>query len=418
MRTTGILAVVGAVIVMSVAQVRAAATADSSTWAGKYECDAKPADDGWNNGNPTAPNYVSAAGGILTIDSVDFGTSPWFNRTPPSLDLTTGTPPGATFEWRAKMIVAENNASIAPSLLGVAAADGSKVVIGITETQVFANGAWYAMDTTDDFHVYRVTMESSGYHLYIDGLHVLAGALDSGSANYIEFGDETGADDAEYQTDYIRWTDEGAFAPPVTFASDTWEHRYECDGYPDSFGWTLGVGSANSYASFGGGILTIDSIDFNQSPWYRFENPTLNLTSGSPPGVSLEWRVKMIESESAASAAACLCGITADDGAGSTKRGVIGLVEAQLLAPAAYAMDTTDKFHVYRLTMDASGYKLYLDGEAATVLSGAAGAGGNIFIEFGDETAGDDAEYENDYVRWTDGGAFAFPPKGTMIIIQ
>ena len=418
MRPTGFSVVVGTVMVMSASQVWAVATSDSSTWAGSYECNDKPAADGWNNGNGTAPNYVSAAGGILTIDSYDFNTSPWFNRTPPSLDLATGTPPGATFEWRAKMIFCENNATIGASLLGVAAGDGSKAVIGITETQVFANGVWYAMVTTDDFHDYRVTMESSGYHLYIDGRHVLAGSLQSGAANFIEFGDETGAADAEYQTDYIRWTDAGAFTPPVTSDSDTWEHRYECDGYPDSYGWTLGVPSANSYASFAGGILTIDSYDHNQSPWYKFPNPTLNLTSGSPPGVSLEWRVKMILSETEASAAACLCGITADDGAGGTKRSVLGLVETKLLAPASYDMDTTDGFHVYRLALDASGYRLYLDGNPQAALSGTPGAGGAVFIEFGDETGANDAEYQTDYIRWTDGGAFTFPTQGTVIVIQ
>ena len=135
--------------------------------------------------------------------------------------------------------------------------------------------------------------------------------------------------------------------------------------------------------------------------------------------MSLEWRVKMILSESDANWASCLCSITADDGARSLRNRGIGLVENKVfMASGSYDMDTTDGFHVYRMTMDGTGCRLYVDGVASPVLTGTLGAGAAISIEFGDETGGADAEYQTDYIRWTDGGAFAFPSTGTVIMIR
>ena len=210
----------------------------------------------------------------------------------------------------------------------------------------------------------------------------------------------------------------------VTNDSSTWEGSYEGVVKPSSDGWTA-FGGADSKASLlGGGILRIDSINYGASPWYQ-NLETLNLSTGvtagtyEGPGVSMEWRLKMLDYEDPQTAtAAARFYIYADDGSGNIKQRSMGFSKTMAGESSnLFPMDTTDGFHVYRFTMDSAGYKFYVDG--SHVRTGSLGAtSGATRLEFGDVTGGQDSDYELDYIRWTDGGAFNTIPEPASLVMM
>lgn len=72
----------------------------------------------------------------------------------------------------------------------------------------------YEMDTTSNYHTYRLIVKDSTASAYIDGVLRLSGALGkSAYAAKIQFGDlETSVPD-EYYWDYVRYRTDGAFEP-------------------------------------------------------------------------------------------------------------------------------------------------------------------------------------------------------------
>ena len=246
---------------MLVGQVFAQATTDSSTWEGYYEGDVKPGSDGWTpSTNATAschPGDPQAPEGVLWVSTYGTTTAAYWDKDV-SLNIATGasptavTGPGITLEWKVKMVNYETGTGLEYPLgcLFSPTVDGSgasySMAAGLTDSHA---GKLYNMyevpDTTDDYHVYRLTMDEVGYKFFVDGQLATAG---NASNNYtidapgssILFGDPAGNVSTEYLLDYLRWTDAGAFLPVV---EDTGPVFLPGDANGD------GVVSAGDYAS-------------------------------------------------------------------------------------------------------------------------------------------------------------------------
>ena len=64
------------------------------------------------------------------------------------------------------------------------------------------------MDTTDDYHVYRLIVASTTYELYVDGvLRNFGSSIASGGAKVIQFrGDSNGLAGMETSWDYVYYS--------------------------------------------------------------------------------------------------------------------------------------------------------------------------------------------------------------------
>lgn len=196
----------------------------------------------------------------------------------------------------------------------------------------------------------------------------------------------------------------GAWA--TTSASDTWEGRYECDALPTQDGWVAKFAGADNYARADKGLLTIDTLGSNQFP-YWLKELNLDVTRG----ISVEWRVRMKQTEAGDIGSASVLGIRSISNEKPIDFVGMSISEAAIHCQGMdIKMDAADRFHIYRLTLDLNSYKLYVDNNPTAVASGplkpADGSNPDRGIQFGDHSAETDAAYEVDYIRWTTAGAF------------
>ena len=202
-------------------------------------------------------------------------------------------------------------------------------------------------------------------------------------------------------------------------ASDfPWVYSYEGDVIPQAAdpGW-IKLYASEPLESVKAGILTIKSTREQQAR-FELDEPQeywgVLPEVGSPAiGVTLESRVRVVDSVGPDCPAAMLSfysegyrmflhlfpdKITISGGSGG-KAGVC-------------AMDTTDKFHVYRITAIGSNIKLYADNNPAPVIdlaNGLSPATKSSRIYFGDaDSARTGGESQWDYLRWTNKGVY--PP--------
>src|SRR3990167_7457788 len=91
--------------------------------------------------------------------------------------------------------------------------DGSRYIPVYFATNAVTSGLEganevYSMDTTDDYHVYRLIVASTTYELYVDGvLRNFGSSIASGGAKVIQFrGDSNGLAGMETSWDYVYYS--------------------------------------------------------------------------------------------------------------------------------------------------------------------------------------------------------------------
>lgn len=167
------------------------------------------------------------------------------------LTVTTPTTPGATNDhyleyrlpgggaWHPTGAGSTFEVSFKTNLTNDSGWGGSFQIATTTRRWSFRVGTnWVSCEGTGDyhlptnlgidsstFHTYRFTTvdDSSPLQMYVDGnlAHVVATGLPvefagiAGSGNQLAFGDLGSPEDGELVWDYLRWTNEGAFAPVV-----------------------------------------------------------------------------------------------------------------------------------------------------------------------------------------------------------
>ena len=201
----------------------------SDCWEGSYEADNWPDiesgipldhDPGFPNG------YSSVGGGLLNLntlgsnDLVVWGTSA--NSLLPAMDFSTG----ATFEIRARVNEVDGDGGMAIEFSD----SGGNNIRGEWSP---GGGGWWRQGAhgglaapfavpgpTPTFHTIRFAVSNlavGGLSIYLDGNPVATytdEVVDTETVNRIWLGDPTGPFDADWDIDYIRWTDAGAFPAP------------------------------------------------------------------------------------------------------------------------------------------------------------------------------------------------------------
>lgn len=225
----GLLAA-GAVIAMApcLAHAALAVVRNGVTWNGTYEGDVAPptaSTPAWSNFDVNGSATASSDGNIYTSNSPSVTATN-------SYVITTGFTSGTarTLEFRVKV---DANAAEAGdgAIQFIPAVDGYFMAVSVGKHFVALNqgGSFIAQDTsvdnTADFNTYRVTVDRSLstdiYKLYMNNnsTPILTSGASTGQyagADYDEviFGDTSaGGSQGISYTDFVSWTDQGAFAP-------------------------------------------------------------------------------------------------------------------------------------------------------------------------------------------------------------
>jgi hypothetical protein len=200
----------------------------------------------------------------------------------------------------------------------------------------------------------------------------------------------------------------------VTMDSLTWENKYECDALPTAAGWTAdGV----IVASAAGSILTLNdlSVAGDQSGWYNIAS-NVNFANGAT--IEFRCRVNDVTANDNYQAAS----VRFYDSASRIANigfGQIGSTQyAWSNVPGGGMGVVFGGWHTYRITaLTSEGIKWYVDDNPTVVNSGAIATWGETTVQFGDFTGGADANWDIDYIRWTNAGAFAAPEPASMCLV-
>ncbi len=164
----------------------------------------------------TGNGNVSTDGDILTISTLTLGNEQQTYYTPNIVDSGTSL----IVEARLKVGSTGNNGEIPDTALVIV--DSSRAyslvflddrIAAIAEGQMNSNWSdltdYHMIDTTSDFHTYKMVYGSNQTNIFIDGIHALTTQGYAWSANYVAFGDirkSTGGMNGSADWDYVRIT--------------------------------------------------------------------------------------------------------------------------------------------------------------------------------------------------------------------
>lgn len=183
-----------------------------------YAASALPAasSPAWTKATSGAGQSESVSGGVLTTAASGVSTQD-YTITDGDLDTAVGT----TMETRLKVISTEGFVNSAIRALYIQ--DGTnKCMLVFYSNQIRAvndiaqfNGVSFFMDTTDDFHVYRLTLKGTAVKVYVDGtLKFTHTITDTSASQKVAFGDFSGSNNPhEEQWDYVSYWETGALTP-------------------------------------------------------------------------------------------------------------------------------------------------------------------------------------------------------------
>jgi len=376
-------------------------------WSTVYTADALPPPLFNTNftGAEGCSGTISATGGILHGSTVEsHGTCLWVNF----WNATAAA--GFTIEGRVKILRGGGYGGLGFAIWG---STENEAAFEMSPTQIIflPSGITIAMSTSDAFHVYRMTVLGPVARLYIDGVLKGEGSPSSQYArHFVGFGDGSGVSDSDYELDYIGFSRSGAYSPgqlpPVSgclagatfcedwdgFGTNSWQLSPNNEGYCPN---NIMLGECAVPSDGVAGIFetcSTASIPCNRGVGFLHYVDNSTSTAGIPPDVgwmsaystspghnpgtewTLEASIKVTRKfvdQPGLPAIQC-----AADNIDGQRRVNFALspdaVYTGIPLRAVRAMDTTDGFHVYRMTRNASEVKLYVDGALASTLSSSA----------------------------------------------
>jgi hypothetical protein len=194
-------------------------------WSLNYTADALPEDStpAWTH---LGGAYGSVAAGILTIDTTGGASYFCYYRMSGLTEMINSR--GFTIEAKMKVITSAN-----PDVrLILRFTDDARVAsLAFSQTQIALLGPIdsYNMDTTDAFHVYRITVIGSTIKVYVDNILRMSGTIPTAtSAQRIEFGDAIapGSMNSKSEWDYVKFYPYGPCNPDGTQEIDWTKMRY------------------------------------------------------------------------------------------------------------------------------------------------------------------------------------------------
>ncbi len=188
----------------------------TSAWGVQYEANELPtaATPAWNEAND-GTFARSVSDGILHITSTS-GYVYWYLY---GLNIPLAT--GFTCEARIKVVTATGGYSVIPfdiyEEIG-GGAGGGWVELKTDRVKLDTQGGEsgeYLMDTTDDYHVYRLTYINNVLTLYVDGIQRIQLTDSATVGTFIDniFWGNEGASTMDAYWDYVYYRTDGAYAP-------------------------------------------------------------------------------------------------------------------------------------------------------------------------------------------------------------
>lgn len=293
-------------------------------------------------------------------------------------------------------------------------------------------GTTVPFNTTNGIHTYRIVKAPNSHSIsvYVDGnpTPVITGTGNTahmvGSSPYLKYprvliGDNENNPvyNANYTLDFVRYR-RGATAPgqtptaftarvlqdmpkPANPAGEAWVTGYNGVGQPASSGWLQAGGSV--FYQQPDGIMELNGVG----------NARIDNVNGwdNLKGITLEARIKVLPDSDYGG-----FNLIANDQAGQTALVLspdkVELMHAYMpVGQATVTMDTTDDFHVYRLTREPESlyWHLYIDDNPVAAIAHQH-AGGDLLsfsrIWFGDvnfPVPGNSPHVLIDYIRWHEG---------------
>jgi len=193
-------------------------------WDVTYPCDVEPdaAAPPWTR---IGDDFCTAAAGIITIDTVTPGGISVCAYRLASIGFDNAV--GWVAEFKMKVV---ESAGLDARLLFEVIDDKyfERLYISDSRIELAFDGGGCDMDTTDDYHVYRITVHGKDICVYVDSVLRIEGTLSEvAAANRMIFGDYAtpGGQNSKSMWDYIRWYLSG-YTPPDR-ESHEWENmRY------------------------------------------------------------------------------------------------------------------------------------------------------------------------------------------------
>jgi hypothetical protein len=183
----------------------------------------------------------------------------------------------------------------------------------------------------------------------------------------------------------------------------TWDFVYEGTALPEASSWQSMMSGADAYAKITASGLEIDTLKSGQLPYWARK-----ISWNPKDGFTMEWRTKIMETGAGDGVGAAVFGIRYEDDSGAAMLGLAMGERRVYSAGNIYPLVTGDRFHTYRLALDENHYQIYQDGKK--IIEGrtppALKNPGELAIQFGDHSPGDDGRYVVEYVRWSGKGAF------------
>ncbi len=189
------------------------ATTNPTSWTFQYEANLLP------HNEVAASSFTRTTSGTINTEAIVDGklqigcastSNLYYRRNVPTLNNATGW----TVEMKAKMV----SYTPPPSNAFLEISDGSyleSLYIYDDRVEFAIDNSNYYMDTTDDFHKYRVTGKGTALKVYIDGILRITGSLGSASGDQtVTFGDFTIQGDISlHHWDYVYYSTTGAHVP-------------------------------------------------------------------------------------------------------------------------------------------------------------------------------------------------------------
>ncbi len=186
-------------------------------WIKEYDGAAEPDSGGNYDWTLGGTDSVSSDGDILTLNTVGIGTRYNYYSQAPDVNFDNGF----TLEARVKIIDCETT-----GFFLILISDGTQdehVVFKLFEDKIDVRGTQYNMNTTDDFHIYRITVSGTTIKVYVDGIErISASVFVEATDDRVIFGDDRSATglNVNAQMDYLNYK-LGEAKSPREFENDT-----------------------------------------------------------------------------------------------------------------------------------------------------------------------------------------------------
>jgi hypothetical protein len=177
-----------------------------------------------------------------------------------------------------------------------------------------------------------------------------------------------------------------------------WEYEYDANVEPEQDGWELRENAVTDFANSYGGVLNLNTTSENAYWWYNY-----NWSASNAIGFTLEAKVKIEDIGPNSDLFLFVRDGTYYEGIQFFENKIQGWYDSSLI----YYMNTTDRFHIYRIAAKENDFMVYVDGHVC--INGSDKYGGSTssnVAQFGDTT--DSSSYMSwsywDYVRFNTTG--------------